>query len=183
VKIYFVTVNEFKFQEAKDYLRGSKVELERVNYQIREILDLNLEVIVRDKCLKAYEQAHVPCVVEHGGVGIDALKGLPGGLSKVVWDNLGDQLCKLIPRDESRSAKATSVIGYCDGKRIKLYKGVTEGEIVTQARGDYKFQWDPIFSPKGETRTYAELGREGKRRYSQAAQAWTALAKDLGAEK
>ncbi len=177
--LYFVTVNDYKLTEAKEYLKGTSIRLEPVKFEIQEILHLNLDDIVRDKCIKAYQKIRLPCVVEHGGLYIKALHELPGGLSKVVWDNLKGQLCKLIPEGQSRSAEARSVIGYCDGKRIRLYTGATKGKVAEAARGDYIFQWDPIFIPTGETRTYAELGLSGKAKYSQAAKGWRELSRSI----
>jgi hypothetical protein len=54
MKIYFVTMNDFKATEVREYLKGSSLELQIVPYRIQEILNLDLEVIVKDKVLKAY---------------------------------------------------------------------------------------------------------------------------------
>lgn len=173
MKIYFVSVNDYKAREIKGYLEGTGVEIEVVPHEIQEVLNIDLEVIAKDKVLKAYEYVGRPCVVEHGGLLIHALRGLPGGLSKVVWDNVGDKLCSFLGSSDSRAATAQSVIGYCDGQRIYTYKGETLGTIAECARGDYNFQWDPVFIPEGATQTYAELGFPNKGKYSQAAKAWS----------
>ncbi len=175
VKLYFVTVNDFKAEEVTHYLRASGVDLSIIRHGIQEILNIDLEVIVRDKALKAFKEVGLPCVVEHGGLYIDALSGLPGGLSKVVWDTVGDKLCTFIKPDDIRSATATSVVGYCDGKRLHTFTGETRGSVATSARGAYKFQWDPIFVPNGAKLTYAEMGFPEKARHSQAAKAWSML--------
>jgi XTP/dITP diphosphohydrolase len=179
VKLFFVTVNDFKTKEVQEYLKDSGVELEIVRYRVQEILNIDLTVIAKDKTLKAYEKLGIPCVVEHGGLLIDALTGLPGGLSKVVWDAVGDKLCNFLDDKDTRAATAQSVIGYCDGRRVHIHVGETRGTIADQARGGYKFQWDPIFIPEGQSKTYAELGFPEKGRYSQAAKAWNALVKQL----
>jgi len=180
LKLYFVTVNDFKAKEVTQYLDGSGVELKVIPHEIKEILNIDLAVIVRDKALKAFKEVGLPCVVEHGGLHIDALGGLPGGLSKVVWDTVGDKLCKFIEPTDPRSATAKSVVGYCDGKRVKIYTGETRGTIAAAARGSYKFQWDPIFVPDKTNLTYAEMGFPEKAKYSQAPKAWNELVKELG---
>jgi XTP/dITP diphosphohydrolase len=179
VKIYFVTVNEFKAKEVPYFLRESGVDLQVVDLPIQEILNIDLSVIIKDKVLKAYREFGRPCVVEHGGLMIDALKGLPGGLSKVVWDTIGDKICNFLGRADSRAATAQSVIGYCDGQRIHIFIGETRGTIAECSRGAYKFQWDPIFIPDGQDKTYAELGFPDKCKYSQAAEAWRQLLSHL----
>jgi len=138
-------------------------------------MHLELEIIVRDKLLKAYKQFGLPCIVEHGAILIDSLNKLPGGISKVVWDNIEDKICKLILPGEPRTATAKSVIGYCDGKRVHLFIGETKGKVAEEAKGDRKFQWDPIFIPEGTDKTYSELGFPEKENYSQAAKAWKQL--------
>lgn len=179
MKLYFVTNNDFKAREAKTYLREYGILLHRVPIRIQEILHLDLNMIVRDKCLKAYRELGVPCAVEHGGLYIKALNGLPGGLSKVFWDNLEGKICDLIPPNTNREAVAKVVVGYCDGKRIELFEGKTLGKVADHARGGYKFQWDPIFIPGGQTQTFAEMGFPAKRSFSQAAKAWAKLAKKI----
>jgi XTP/dITP diphosphohydrolase len=79
----------------------------------------------------------------------------------------------------SQGATAKSVIGYCDGKKVYLFTGETRGSISQSGRGDYKFQWDPIFIPDGSNQTYAEMGFPKKKAYSQAAKAWNELIQAL----
>ena len=183
MNLFFVTVNEFKAREVEYYLRNAGVHPQIVNYPIQEILSIDLNVIVRNKALIAYRELGRPCVVEHGGLLVDALKGLPGGLSKVVWDTVGDRLCGFLDDEDGRMATAQSVVGYCDGRRVRLHVGETRGTIAECARGDYKFQWDPIFIPEGQSKTNAELGFPGKAEYSQAAKAWQSLLKQLKQER
>ncbi len=179
-KIYFVSVNKYKAEEVRYCFKNSHVDLFVVdNIKIQEIMDIDLEIIIKDKILKAYRKLKSPCVVEHGALHIEALKGLPGGLSKVIWDTVGDDICKWIPK-ESRNARAKSMLGYCDGKKCYLFKGETRGTIADRKRGEREFQWDPIFIPEGETITYAELGFPEKMKYSQAAKAWEGLINHLG---
>jgi len=181
-KLYFVTTNGFKKDEAvKLFCSYPEIAFSVIENHITEIMDFDLKVIVRDKLLKAYQILGLPCAVEHGALHIDYLNGLPGGISKVVWDNLDDKICLLLPDDSlARRATAKSVVGYCDGKKIHMFEGETSGSISSSGRGDRKFQWDPIFIPDGETQTYAELDIDRKLQYSQAMKAWKQLASFLG---
>ena len=179
IKLYFVSVNKYKAEEVRFCLEDSGIDLIIVNnIQIQEIMDINLQVIIKDKILKAYRELRFPCVVEHGGLCIDALKGLPGGLSKVVWDTVSDEICSWVPKG-NRYAQAKSVIGYCDGKKCYIFEGNTKGAIADHKRGTREFQWDPIFIPEGCDKTYAELGFPAKMKHSQAAKAWNKLVNHL----
>lgn len=178
-KLYFVSVNQYKAEEAKFCLQNTGVDLIVVDrIKIQEIMDIDLNIIIKDKVLKAYRELRSPCVVEHGGLHIEALNGLPGGLSKVIWDRVGDDICRWVPKD-GRIALAKSIIGYCDGRKCYFFEGETCGTIAEHKRGKREFQWDPIFIPNGDTKTYGELGFPEKMKYSQAAKAWKQLAKHL----
>jgi XTP/dITP diphosphohydrolase len=179
VTIYFVTVNDFKAREVQHYLSTEGVNVQIVKYPLQEILNIDLRIIVEDKVLKAYRQLGHPCFVEHGGLLIDQLSGLPGGLSKVVWDTVGDKICTFIGNKDARSATAQSVVGYCDGKRVYQQVGETRGTVADKARGKYLFQWDPVFIPDGQNKTYGEMDIAEKANYSQAAKAWRAFVKEL----
>jgi XTP/dITP diphosphohydrolase len=54
--------------------------------------------------------------------------------------------------------------------------GILEGAIATERRGAEGFGYDPVFVPKDEIRTVAELGNDWKRAHSPRARAAAALA-------
>jgi inosine/xanthosine triphosphate pyrophosphatase family protein len=57
-----------------------------------------------------------------------------------------------------RSARAETVFGYYDGKRLELIRGGLDGTIAMHPRGEGGFGWDKIFCPNGfENKTRAEL--------------------------
>lgn len=180
MKIYFVTINDNKILESAQYLKQFDLDLYPVKYQIQEISHVDLHEIVKHKALRAYEQFHLPCVVEHGGLFIDALNGLPGGFSCEVWEKVGDRLCTFLDPGDVRHATAKSMIGFCDGRKVRFYSGETRGVITERGCGQFGYKWDPIFIPDGSTQTYAEMGAEKKHEYSQFNRAWSELVKDLG---
>lgn len=178
MKIYFVTRNENKQAEIQDYLNSIEVknrypiELIFANKDLQEILDTDINKIVIAKTLEAYKFLGAPCVVEHGGIFIESLKEFPGGVGHVVWNAIGERMCSFLNEKDSRIAVARSVIGYCDGKKIMTFAGETKGKIALQPKGNYHFNWDPIFLPEGSEQTYGEMGRDLKRATSQAIKAW-----------
>ncbi len=186
MKLYFLTTNKYKAAEATDYLacRGippATLELCIVQQDVQEILEHDVDKIVRHKAVQAYGLIRHPCVVEHGGLFIDALNTLPGGVGKIMWDAVGERICKFLGDDESRAATARSFLGYCDGRRVKVYVGETRGQVARQARGSYEFAWDQIFIPDGATETYGEMGPQLKRATSPLFKAWDALVADAPA--
>lgn len=183
MKIYFVSSNEKKIEEVLNYLKYLKdeskpsinIDLGIVRTDIREILDSDIDKIARHKALEAYRHTGFPCLVEHSGLFMKDLPNLPGGIGKIIWEAVGDRMCSFLREEDSREATAVSVIGYCDGRRIRLYRGETLGQIATNSRGDYTFTWDPIFIPDGDKQTYGEMGPENKRATSPSIKAWDAF--------
>ncbi|MBK7105032.1 MAG: hypothetical protein IPH62_07100 [Ignavibacteriae bacterium] len=179
MKIYFNTINNTKKKEIDEIFKPCQCDIKFLSYEIYELLSENLEKVIENKALQAYKEAKVPIVVEHGALEIEYLNKFPGALSKPMWDLLDEKICTLIPKDASRKAFACSAVAYCDGKQIYKFIERTEGEISSQKLGNGGFQWDPIFIPNGQNKTYAEMTQTDKLQYSQAKKAYDQLKKHL----
>jgi XTP/dITP diphosphohydrolase len=186
LKIYFVTANQYKMQELIDYeyrfdtQARFGVEISYFKRVLQDLLLPDIDVIVRHKALEAYKEVRRPCVVEHGGLFLDAWRsrdpgtaGLLGGIGQAVWNAVGEGMCGFLRDGESRVATAVSVIGYCDGMQIRIHHGATEGKVTEKANGEYAFNWDPIFMPEGSDQTYGQMGMELKRATSPTVKAWS----------
>lgn len=186
MKIYFVTTSKFKVREAQAFLktlRPSPIEIEIIARDLQEVLAPDINTIVRQKALDAYKYLAVPCVVEHSGLFMKGLQGrLPGGLGQIIWDAIGDQMCGFLQKGESREAIATSLIGYCDGRSVRIYIGETHGRVAKRSRGQYAFNWDLIFIPEGSKQTYGEMGPKKKRATSPTVKAWKEFLKGLSSD-
>lgn len=178
MKIYFVSTSEKKIKEAQNYLEYLNdrstidVELGIVRYDVKEILVRDMDEIAKQKALDAFRFTRLPCLVEHSGLFMTALPYLPGAIGKIIWDSVQDRMCSFLREEDTREATARSVIGYCDGKRIRIYHGATQGQVATSSRGQYTYNWDPIFIPEGSDQTYGEMGPEKKRATSPFIKAW-----------
>jgi len=181
MKIYFVSTNKQKIDEVRDYLKLLKdeskinIDLGIVRHDVKEILHPDIEEIVKFKALDAFRHTRFPCLVEHGGLFMKDLPGLPGGIGKIIWEAVGDRMCSFLREGDSREATAVSVVGFCDGRRIYTFRGETKGQVAPGARGDYTYAWDPIFIPEGHNQTYGEMGPERKRATSQSIKAFDAF--------
>lgn len=157
MKIYFVTTNERKIAESDERLKRfvARVQTqEQVRFEIEiypfkkhldELLVLDIREIVRQKALEAYRVVRLPCVVEHGGLFMDAWRpseektGLLGGIGQIVWDAVGDGMCNFLRKEDGRGAEAQSALGYfamasafapfAGSPRVKsrIVRGATEG--------------------------------------------------------
>ena len=127
----------------------------------------------------------LPALADDSGVEIDALGGAPGVhsarfLGPAATDAERNtrilQLLQEIP-DPRRTARYVAAVALArpDGA-VRVFEGTCEGSIATRPRGAEGFGYDPIFVPRGETRTMAEVPPEVKNRISHRARALRAAA-------
>lgn len=158
MKLYFLTKNDFKYNEAKVLLPKS-IELIKFSESIKEIQSENIDEIVNDKILKAFKKIYRPIFIEHTSLYLEGLNDFPGGLTQIFWDKLGaDDFSKFISLTKNCRARAKTIIGFCDGKRIHTFEGSIDGSIASIPRGKRDFQWDCVFIPNGYNKTFAQLG-------------------------
>lgn len=125
------------------------------------------ETIEQNAVIKAVtyaKRAGLPALAEDTGLEVEALDGAPGVLSSCFSGKEKDyeannrKLLELLQGAENRRARFRTVAALAlpDG-RFWTSEGVLEGEIALAPRGSRGFGYDPLFIPKGETRTLAEL--------------------------
>jgi len=157
--IRFVTGNEGKVREAREYLPA---EVEQVDYDYAEVQSDDLETIVRRGAREAYEKlgADEGVLVDDTGLFVEALDGFPGPYSAYVDDTLGiERVWELVQDEENRKGAFRTVMAYYDGEELATFEGSVRGRIVAP-RGDGGFGYDPIFEYDGET--FAEMSTEEK---------------------
>lgn len=155
----FVSRNKYKLDEAQTILAPSGVLVRPVEYAIEELQTEDVKRLVSDKVLKAFTKVGRPLFVEHTGLYLEQLGGLPGGLTQIFWDKLGAvRFTELFGSDQTKIVEARTVIGYLDGQRLHYFEGSVQGHIAPDPRGPRDFQWDCVFIPNGETETFAEMG-------------------------
>jgi XTP/dITP diphosphohydrolase len=159
MKIRFVSKNEHKVKEVQKILSDVGVEVVAAKHSINEIQTEDVNSLVKDKLLKAFKIIGRPVFVEHTGLYIESLNEFPGGLTQIFWDKLqADKFSTLLGSGDDTNLIAKTIIGYCDSKKVHLFVGCISGSIAPKPRGNRDFQWDCIFIPEGETKTFAEMG-------------------------
>jgi XTP/dITP diphosphohydrolase len=157
MRLRFLSSNPNKVTEAKAILSPAGFELIAVEKKLDEIQSADVELLVRDKCIKAFRLIGRPVFVEHTGLYIEALNGFPGGLTQIFWDTLGAERVAALFSKEDGLAVARTRIGYCDGRCVHQFEGEVSGKLARKPRGDTS-QWDCIFIPEGSNKTFAEMG-------------------------
>lgn len=159
MNIRFITKNKHKINEINSLFEDVGVTVIAAEYSIDEIQTENVEALIRDKLLKAFKLVGRPVFVEHTGLYIESLNGLPGGLTQIFWDKLeAERFSKLLGAGENSNLIAKTIIGYCDSMKIHIFEGEVCGKISSEPKGPRDFQWDCIFIPDGYSETFAEMG-------------------------
>jgi XTP/dITP diphosphohydrolase len=159
LKLRFLSSNQHKIAEVQRILAPVGVDIIAVPQKIQELQTEDVHALVKDKLIKAFGSIGRPLFVEHTGLYLSGLNGLPAGLTQIFWDQLkADRFVSLVAglRDDKVTAK--TVLGYCDGHRMHLFEGAIEGRVPTTPAGPTDFQWDCVFIPNGFDQTFAEMG-------------------------
>ena len=121
---------------------------------------------------------------EDSGIEVDGLHGRPGVHSARAGgdDPVGWLLGELEGLDgDARSARyVCELVALSPAGRELRGTGMLEGSIAVEPRGSEGFGFDPVFVPRGEERTVAELGDAWKAGHSHRARAAQALLATLG---
>lgn len=199
MKIIFATGNEGKMREIRAILgnmefvissmkeAGLTLDIEENGTTFEENARIKAQAVA--DALAAQEKTR-ECVVmaDDSGLEIDALNGEPGvysarylGEETPFSEKSTDLLRRLkdVP-EEKRSARFVCAIGaiFPDGETI-ITRGVIEGRIGYELRGDNGFGYDPIFYLPEYGRTAAELTDEEKNRISHRSRALEMMKEEL----
>lgn len=161
----FISSNESKILEYRELLKP--VMFTPLQIAVRETFADEPRVVVRQKLLQAYELKRAPLFVDHTGLYINALGGMPGSFSQLFWERLGPEgILSLMACKNDRRALARTTIGYCDGRLIHIFEGELKGTISMEPRG-CAGSWVCLFTPEGFDLTIGEMTLEQKNSISQ----------------
>lgn len=143
----------------------------------------------RKKAREICELSGTAALADDSGICVDTLGGAPGIFSARYAASDGqnaddeannDLLLKNLEGKSERAAHYTCamVIAYPDGTEVTAV-GYMYGTITTERIGTGGFGYDPLFKPRGEERTVAQMTDEEKNKISHRAKALEALVEKL----
>lgn len=172
MQLCFATNNAHKLSELKQ-LVGSDISLLSLqdigcNVDIPETGN-TLQANSLEKAAYVKNNFTLNCFADDTGLEVEALEGAPGVYSaryagepadsinnmKLLLDNLEGVI--------NRSARFKTVITLLiDSNNPLFFEGIVEGNIVEHSKGNTGFGYDPIFIPKGFSRTFAQMTADEK---------------------
>jgi XTP/dITP diphosphohydrolase len=188
------TRNPHKVGELREILTEAGVAVELVAASdfpdVPDVAETG-ETFAANALLKAHAVAAatgLPSLADDSGLAVDALNGMPGIFSARWAGGHGDDRANLdlllaqiadVP-DERRGARfvCAAALALPDG-RERVAEGVVEGVLLRARRGTGGFGYDPVFVPRGETRSTAEMPAAEKHAISHRGRAFRALAPAL----
>lgn len=115
------------------------------------------------------------CFADDSGLEVEALAGAPGiysaryaGEPKSDLNNI-KKLLENLKDNNNRNACFKTVIALIVNAKEYTFEGKIEGEITREMKGTNGFGYDPVFIPKGYTKTFAEMSADEKNRISHRA--------------
>lgn len=173
--LIFATHNEHKADEVRSVLNDSfriiTLREAGITEEIPEPHD-TLEANATEKSSVIYQRTGKDCFSEDTGLEVEALNGAPGVYSARYAGRHGDaganmnKLLKEMEGQANRKARFRTVISLLLNGQEHRFEGICAGHISTQPAGQAGFGYDPVFIPEGSRKTFAEMNREEKNRYS-----------------
>src|SRR5215210_7767176 len=172
MRLLLATRNAGKLAELQRLLAGTVPGVEVVGLDAVGDVPETVETgatFAENALLKARDAANatgLPAVADDSGLAVDALNGMPGVLSARWAGRHGDDEANLslllaplsdVPCRRRGAAFVSAAAAVVPGVGEEVVEGRLVGTLLRERRGSNGFGYDPIFLPRGESRTTAEL--------------------------
>ena len=171
IDLLFATSNKNKILEIKKVLPKEFNIKSLDDIGFCEEIPENENTIEGNAIFKAnyiYKKYNLNVFADDTGLEVDSLNGKPGvhsaryaGISKNSTDNI-NKLLKKLKNKKNRKARFKTIIALILNSKIHTFEGVVEGIITKKPKGENGFGYDPVFIPRGYTKTFGELSIEEK---------------------
>ena len=188
MKIILATNNSHKVKEIKKLLKIKGLEILSLSDFSKKIKVAENRNTFKGNAIKKAKAVsrmfNMIAVADDSGLCVDALGGKPGVRSArfvnppVTPQKLCNKLLKYMDGIQTSKRKARFVcavaVVYPNGK-IFTTEGICNGKIGSSIKGSSGFGYDPVFIPKGHSKTFAEISMKEKNRMSHRGKAFGSL--------
>ena len=187
-KILIATNNPGKFKELKEILPKKIKYYKPKDFNLKEPIEngRTFKSNAKIKSSFAAKKTGLISISDDSGLEVDALNKRPGVLS-ARWAGPSKnfniaikKIYNLLKKKNKMNSKARFVcaisVALPDGSSFE-YQGKIEGSISFPARGKKGFGYDPIFVPKGYSKTFAQISKIKKNQVSHRFKAFIQIKK------
>ena len=181
-KIYFISGNKSKFEEAALLLKDSNIELLQEDIKLIEPKTLNQEEVVLSKAEQAFAAIKKPLIVDDTGIYFEQFKEFPGTYTKTLFQAIGFKGVENLLKGAKRTAHFKTLVCYKDNKKTMVFEGRWNGTIVKEISKMFNPDWEynSIFVPDNFTEPLSEISLEERAKHSHRKKAFDKLKKYLG---
>jgi XTP/dITP diphosphohydrolase len=185
MKFLLASSNPGKLREYRELATGTEIELDLIsNFGEIPRFEESAPTFAENAAGKAQHYSlftHETVLADDSGLVVPALGGAPGVHSaRYAGPNATDEdrTRKLLREMEEKEGEERRARFICDtavarhGRVFAVVSDFAEGTLANEPRGEHGFGYDPIFFFKELDRTYAEITREQKNRYSHRGKAF-----------
>lgn len=172
------TKNTGKVKEAREILSFQGENLQILSFRERNFSDVDESgqtyadnSLKKARCIS--RETGLPVLSDDSGIEVIALDGDPGprsarfaGPEATDGENLHLLLKKLKGVDNRKARFVTVATLYLSSEERYMTRGILQGRISRESRGESGFGYDPIFVPDGFDKTLAQLGEGEKNKIS-----------------
>ena len=170
IPLTFVSTNPGKAREVREIAAPYGISVRWRRRRLLEPQADDLATVVRAK-LAAVRDVPGNVLVEDSGLFINSLAGFPGVYSAHFLSAWGFGPMLELLRHRSRLAEFRAAAGLRIGGRTRVFTGSVRGSIAPRPRGTAGFGYDPIFIPRGWTKTFAQVPAAAKNELSHRSRA------------
>ena len=178
MELIFATHNKNKVIEVKSLINQNINLLNLSDINFTDDINETATTLEGNALLKAqtiFKKTNRNCFADDSGLLVDALNGEPGvysaryaGEQKNDEDNI-TKILNNLQGIENRKAQFKTVLALIINGKEYLFEVNMHGTITYEKIGLKGFGYDPIFMPKGYSKTFAELTLEEKSKISHRA--------------
>ncbi len=177
-ELIFATNNFHKLTEIQSLISESFRIRSLQQIGCTEDIEETADTLEGNALLKAryiYDKYGEDCFADDTGLEVEVLDGRPGVISARYAGNAHDfeaNIDKVLGEMkgiENRKAQFRTVIALILNGEVTLFEGIVNGKIGIERLGIKGFGYDPVFTPDGYDKTFAEMPLSEKNKISHRA--------------
>lgn len=167
MKLYYVTGNELKIKLAKKIFKDLDIEIVQENIDTPEIQSLDCEEVSKYSSKYAANLLGKPVLKNDSGFCIEELDNFPGALAKYCESTIGAQgYIRILEGKKNRNCFWVEVLSYCKPNEEPItFTSISYGTISDEVREGRGYDFDKIFIPDCDTRTFSQMSEEEQINY------------------